>query len=146
MNVYLKYSLLTILVVLIVSCSGIEEEPSTPENSLTSTSVGMLQHTVFFYLNDEVTDSDRQEFEAALHQLVEIDAVYKSEVGVPGSTESRDVTDHDFAYSMYTWFETLDDYDIYAEHPDHLEFIDNYSDLWSDVKVYDSEITAERTD
>ncbi|WP_375577974.1 Dabb family protein [Marivirga tractuosa] len=34
----------------------------------------------------------------------------------------------------------MDDYEIYAEHPDHLKFIERYKHLWKDVKVYDSEI------
>lgn len=143
MNKHVKYSFLTVFLVFIMSCSGIEEESSSDENSSTIPTVGMLQHTVFFYLNEDVSESDREEFENALHELVDIDVVHKSEVGIPGPTDSRDVTDHDFAYSMYTWFQTLEDYEQYAEHPDHLEFIDTQSDLWSDVKVYDSTITAE---
>lgn len=100
----------------------------------------MLQHTVYFYLNDDVTQEEADQFEEGLKQLLEIESIYKSELGVPGDTESRDVTDHSFAYSIFTWFENLDDYKTYDEHPDHLEFIDTYSSLWSDVKVYDSEL------
>ncbi len=37
----------------------------------------------------------------------------------------------------------MEDYNVYAEHPDHLEFIDTFSNLWADVKVYDSGIIDE---
>ena len=101
---------------------------------------GMLQHNVYFYLNEDVTDEEREQFEEGLRDLLAIESIFKSELGVPGSTEERDVTDHAFGYSIFTWFETIEDYNVYADHPDHLEFIDTYSYLWEDVKVYDSEI------
>ena len=100
----------------------------------------MLQHTVYFYLNEDVTEEEKQQFEEGLEALLAIDTVYKSEIGIPSDTPERDVTDHSFGYSIFTWFETIEDYNVYAEHPDHLEFIDTYSSLWADVKVYDSEI------
>lgn len=100
----------------------------------------MLQHNVYFYLNDDVTTEEREEFEAGLKVLLGIEEVYKSEIGIPGATEQRDVTDHSFVYSVFSWFETMDDHEVYQEHPTHLEFIDKYSNLWADVRVYDSEI------
>ena len=100
----------------------------------------MLQHTVYFYLNDDVTQEEADQFEEGLKQLLEIESIHKSELGVPGDTESRDVTDHSFAYSIFTWFDSMENYKAYDEHPDHLEFIDTYSSLWADVKVYDSDL------
>lgn len=117
-----------------------EAEQVDMMNQNTETTTGMLQHTVFFYLNDDVTEEEKQQFENGLRELLSISSIFKSELGIPGDTEERDVTDHSFAYSIYTWFETLEDYKIYDEHPDHLEFIDTYNSLWSDVKVYDSEL------
>jgi hypothetical protein len=35
----------------------------------------------------------------------------------------------------------MDDYNVYAEHPDHMEFIEQFQSLWADVKVYDTNIT-----
>lgn len=115
--------------------SELANETSTTENS-----IGMLQHTVYFYLNEDVTEEERQQFEEGLQALLSIEEIYKSEMGVPAGTPERDVTDHSFGYSIFTWFETMEDYEIYAEHPDHLEFIDQYQSLWADVKVYDSDI------
>lgn len=122
-----------------------KSDQSTTETTITTTenTTGMLQHTVYFYLNDDVTDEQREEFESGLKQLLEIESIYKSELGIPGQTASRDVTDHSFGYSIFTWFETLENYKIYDEHPVHLEFIDTYNPLWADVKVYDSELIAQ---
>lgn len=117
-----------------------EMSGQTEMSSQTESSIGMLQHTVFFYMNDDVTEEEREQFEEGLIKLLEIPEVYRSETGIPAGTEERDVTDHSYAYSIYTWFETMEDYNVYAEHPDHLEFIDTYNHLWSDVKVYDADI------
>lgn len=113
-----------------------QTEPKNPAQS----TIGMLQHTVFFYLNDDVTAEEREQFEKGLAKLMEIPQIYRSETGVPAGTAERDVTDHSYGYAIYTWFETMDDYKGYDEHPDHLEFIDSYNHLWADVKVYDADI------
>jgi hypothetical protein len=121
----------------LTACQANEIETPTTQNETIS---GMLQPTVFFYLNEDVFNAEKEQFELGLQELVGIETVFKSEIGIPGSTEERDVTDHSFGYSIFTWFATMEDYDVYADHPIHLEFIDRYSGLWADVKVYDSEI------
>lgn len=131
---------LMLLATIFTGCQQPEDTSTETMISTTENTTDMLQHTVYFYLNDDVTDQQRDEFESGLKDLLEIESIYKSELGVPGDTESRDVTDHSFAYSIFTWFENMDDYKTYDEHPDHLEFIDTYSSLWADVKVYDSEL------
>lgn len=122
---------------IIAGCQPGAEHSS--ENS-TETATGLLQHNVYFYLNEDVTPDEVEEFEKGLKKLLSIPDIYKSELGVPAGTLERDVTDHDFAFSIFTWFTSMDAYKAYDEHPDHMVFIDTYSDLWSDVKVYDSEI------
>lgn len=105
---------------------------------------GMLAHNVYFYLNEDVTEEEKKQFEAGLETLLSIPEIHGGEIGIPAETEERDVTDHDFVYSIFLHFETLEDYEVYAEHPDHMKFIEAFSHLWADVKVYDSEITHER--
>jgi hypothetical protein len=136
------------LAFLTVACQQSQESSmdmeTTTDNSSTQTtenSTGMLQHTVYFYLNEDVTDEERQQFEEGLESLLSIEEIYRSEMGVPADTPDREVTDHSFGYSIFTWFETMDDYNVYAEHPDHMEFIDQYESLWADVKVYDTQVT-----
>lgn len=131
---------LAILMVALMACESGNTQGNSSNDMNTEQTTGMLQHTVYFYLNDDVTEEEAIEFENGLKELLEISSIYKSELGVPGDTAERDVTDHSFAYSIFTWFENLEDYKTYDEHPDHLEFIDTYNSLWSDVKVYDSEL------
>ncbi|MCG2588335.1 Dabb family protein [Rhodohalobacter sulfatireducens] len=117
------------------------ESSNEISTSTTENTIGMLQHTVYFYLNEDVTEEERQQFEEGLEALLSIEEIYRSEMGVPAGTPDREVTDHSFGYSIFTWFETMDDYEVYAEHPDHMEFIDQYESLWADVKVYDTQVT-----
>lgn len=106
----------------------------------TKDTTGMLQHNVYFYLKPEVTTEQKQEFLKGLHELISISSIHHAEIGRPGATERREVVDHSFAYSIFTWFSTLEDHEIYQNHPDHKVFIEKYKNLWAEVKVYDSEI------
>jgi hypothetical protein len=108
--------------------------------SQTSSTKGMLQHNVYFYLNDSVSQNEIKEFEEDLQNLLSIEVIHNSEIGKTGATKSREVTDHEFDYSIFTWFKSMDHYEVYADHPDHLEFIETCKHLWKAVKVYDSEI------
>ncbi|MFO7847939.1 MAG: Dabb family protein [Balneolaceae bacterium] len=135
-----KIYLLLFVLLVFTGFTSCQQTSADESETITENTTGMLQHTVYFYLNEEVSQEEADQFEEGLKQLLEIESIHKSELGIPGDTESRDVTDHSFAYSIFTWFENLDDYKAYDEHPDHLEFIDTYSSLWADVKVYDSEL------
>ncbi|WP_234572729.1 Dabb family protein [Rhodohalobacter sp. 614A] len=122
------------------ACRQAGDEPEISTDQAPNITTGMLQHTVYFYLNEEVTDEEKQQFEEGLEELLSIEEIFKSDMGVPASTPERDVTDHSFGYSIFVWFETMEDYSVYADHPIHLDFIEKYEHLWADVKVYDSEI------
>lgn len=102
--------------------------------------MGMLQHNVYFYLKPDVTVEQNQDFVNGLQELISISSIHHAEIGRPGATEKREVVDHSFAYSIFTWFSTLEDHEVYQSHPDHKKFIEKYKDLWAAVKVYDSEI------
>lgn len=138
MNPLSRIVTISLLILYVSACQPDNSHPETSSDP--ESTIGMLQHTVFFYLNDDVTAEEREEFEAGLVKLLEIPQIYRSETGVPAGTAERDVTDHSYGYAIYTWFETMEDYMGYDEHPDHLEFIDAYNHLWADVKVYDADI------
>jgi hypothetical protein len=131
------YAALISIFIVATSCTQADQAETSPE---VLSSESMLQHTVYFYLNPDVTEEQLMEFESGLSELMQIESIYAYELGEPAATEDREVTDHAFAYSIFSWFQTMDDYEIYADHPVHLDFIDRYSGLWADVKVYDSEI------
>ena len=104
-------------------------------------SKAMIQHNVYFWLKDEVSESERKGFSKGIKDFVSaVKEVHKAEIGVPAKTESRDVVDHSFGYSLFTWFKTIEDHNIYQEHAAHKKFIDDFSSLWAKVQVYDSEL------
>ncbi|MEX0843947.1 MAG: Dabb family protein [Balneolaceae bacterium] len=137
-----RLSVFILSVFFLAACQP-EVDQSNENVEESKTTVGMLQHIVYFYLNEDVTEEEKADFEEGLQKLLSIDEVYFYQIGTPGETAERDVTDHSFGYSISSWFQTMDDYMVYAEHPIHLEFIDEYSHLWADVKVFDSEVIVE---
>lgn len=129
---------------LLVSIIGLSLSCTDTNNQIRSNNAqsdaAVLQHTVYFYLIDSLSDADKQSFENGLQQLPSIKSVYRSEMGKTAATPSRPVTDHEFNYSISAWFKSMEDYKIYADHPEHLDFIKKYELFWKDVKVFDSEI------
>lgn len=101
----------------------------------------MIQHNVYFWLKDTVTATEKKDFEKGVHDFVTaVKSVHKFEIGIPAPTPQRDVVDHSFGYSLFTWFKSMNDHNIYQDHPAHKKFIDNFSGLWERVQVFDSEI------
>ncbi|SMO45949.1 Stress responsive A/B Barrel Domain [Fodinibius sediminis] len=144
MNVFPLPSHIFIVSLILAGLAACQPTVEQTETQTPETTTNMLQHTVYFYLNDDVTPEEQEQFESGLKKLLAIDEIHKAELGVPAQTPERDVTDHSFGYSIFAWFETMEDYEIYAEHPVHMEFIEKYSDLWSEVRVYDSDLIEVR--
>ena len=94
-------------------------------------------HHVFFWLRKPVTEEVRKKFEKALKELVTIETITGYHLGVPAPT-NREVIDSSYTYSLLTTYRNKEDQDIYQTHPKHLSFIDDCSDLWEKVVVYDS--------
>ena len=94
-------------------------------------------HHVFFWLRQPVTEDIRQKFEKALKKLVTVETIVSYHLGVPAAT-NREVIDSSYTYSLLTTFKNKEDQDIYQSHPTHLKFIEDCSDLWEKVVVYDS--------
>ncbi|WP_375577975.1 hypothetical protein ABWH96_13075 [Marivirga tractuosa] len=83
------------IVLLSVSCLSLSCQDSSKgsDNNEVRSTEGMLQHNVYFYLNDSISEDDKKEFEKGLQKLLSIKVVHKSEVGITGSTKSREVTE-----------------------------------------------------
>lgn len=101
----------------------------------------MLQHNVYFWLKEEVSEEERAAFGKGIRNFVDaVKEVHNAEIGIPAPTPDRDVVDHSFGYSLFTWFKSLEDHNVYQEHPAHKKFIEDFSGLWAKVQVYDSEL------
>lgn len=100
----------------------------------------MLQHNVYFYLQEGLNESDKLEFEKGLKTLLNIPDMISGFIGNPANTPDRTVVDKSYAYGLSTTFTDVKQHDIYQEHPTHLKFVDTCKKYWKEVKVYDVEI------
>lgn len=95
-------------------------------------------HTVYFWLKDDATDSERADFEKGLEALGSSTCTTGYFWGTPVKIEKRDVVDDSYDYGSTTFFESMEQHDIYqSTDPVHNTFISSFKHLWKDVKVYD---------
>jgi hypothetical protein len=97
-----------------------------------------LIHHVFFWLKNAGSQADRDLLILGLRTLKTIDAVRQLHIGVPASTEKRDVVDNSYDVSELMFFDSVEDQARYQVHPLHLDFVKTYGHLWEKVVVYDS--------
>jgi Stress responsive A/B Barrel Domain len=94
-------------------------------------------HTVFFWLKEKDNTQHLNELEAGLHKLSTISEIKQAFVGKPAGT-NREVIDGSYSISLTFIFANKEDQDVYQDHAEHHQFINECSKLWSTVKVYDA--------
>jgi len=102
------------------------------------TSQKQLAHHVFFWLKNPNSKEDLNRLLEGLRTLEKIESVRKIHIGVPASTEKRDVVDSSYSASELIFFDDVAGQDAYQVHPVHRKFVDQCSHLWQKVVVYDS--------
>jgi hypothetical protein len=96
-----------------------------------------LVHHVFFWLKNPSSTADRDKLLAGVKGLKKIETIKMLHVGVPASTEKRDVVDNSYHVSELMFFDSVEDQKVYQDHPIHQQFIKDHSMLWEKVVVYD---------
>ncbi|WP_405385118.1 Dabb family protein [Maribacter sp. LLG6340-A2] len=95
-------------------------------------------HTVFFWLKNPDSATDRAAFETSLKKFLDNSGYAKTKfIGTPPKA-SRDVVDGSFTYSLIVTFESDEAQQAYQDEAPHKLFIEESSDLWTKVIVYDS--------
>jgi Stress responsive A/B Barrel Domain len=102
------------------------------------TQIAPLAHQVYFWLKNPESKEDQAKLIEGIKTLAAIPQVKGLHIGVPASTEKRDVVDNSYSASELLFFDNAADEHAYQIHPIHQAFVDNYSHLWSKVVVYDS--------
>ena len=97
-----------------------------------------LMHKVFFWLKNPDSAEDRAQLIAGLKTLGSIETVRAIHVGVPASTEKREVVDNSYQVSELLMFDDVEGQNTYQVHPIHKQFVENCSHLWEKVVVFDS--------
>lgn len=106
-------------------------------SALTEPPKKSIVHHVFFWLKNPGSKEDLDKLLAGLQSLRKIKAIKKMHIGVPASTEKRDVVDNSYHASELMFFDSLADQKTYQDHPIHQKFIADCSHLWDKVVVYD---------
>ena len=122
-------SLATVLTAGAASCTTIV--PGTREKK-------QLVHHVFFWLKNPSSIPDRDKLVEGVRTLKDIQTIRQMHIGIPASTEKRDVVDNSWHVSELLFFDDEDGQQVYQDHPIHQAFIKNYSHLWNKVVVYDA--------
>lgn len=97
-----------------------------------------LVHHALFWLKNPTSIEDRDKLLAGVKSLGKIKEIKMLSVGVPASTEKRDVVDNSFHVSEVMIFDSVEDQKTYQDHPIHQQFIKDHSMLWEKVVVYDA--------
>lgn len=126
-----------ILCLLSVLSYADNHKTSTAEKPM-PTQIAPLAHQVYFWLKNPDSKEDQAKLIEGIKTLAAIEQVRGIHIGVPASTEKRDVVDNSYAVSELLFFDNAADEHAYQIHPIHKAFVDNYSHLWSKVVVYDS--------
>ena len=96
-----------------------------------------IVHHVFFWLKNPSSKEDLEKLQAGIRTLKNIKTVRQFYVGVPASTEKRDVVENSYHVSELMFFDDLEGQKAYQDDPIHKKFIEDCSHLWSKVLVYD---------
>jgi hypothetical protein len=106
--------------------------------TMTQANKKQLAHHVFFWLKNPDSKEDLNKLLEGLRTLEKIESVRKINIGVPASTEKREVVDNSYHASELIFFDDVAGQDIYQVHPIHKKFVEQCSHLWAKVIVYDS--------
>ncbi|MFT4734914.1 MAG: hypothetical protein ACI9DJ_000381 [Algoriphagus sp.] len=130
-------SILSVLcITFLCSCQQVVEK-EVELNELVAELQNPFIHHVYFYLNNPDSTDDREELVKGLNELSKVSSIQKHYIGYPASTD-REVIVKDYAVSWMCMFKNLEEEEMYQIDPIHSKFIEDYSHLWSGVKVYDS--------
>ena len=98
----------------------------------------VLVHHVFFWLKNPGSVEDQKKLVEGVKSLEKIETIRMIHVGIPASTEKRDVVDNSYGVSELMFFDDEAGQKTYQDHPIHQKFIKEYSHLWEKVIVYDA--------
>ena len=96
-----------------------------------------IAHQVYFWLKNP---EDRQNLIDGVNTLKKIKTVRQIHVGIVAGTEKREVIDTSWGVSLLLFFDDIAGEASYQTDPIHLDFVKNYSNLWSKVVIYDAEM------
>jgi hypothetical protein len=133
-------AIVTVVISVAALVARYSQENSAMAADEKNTKEAQLAHMVFFTLKDS-SDTNRKRLVDACKKYLEAhDGVVYFSVGTLNSDLKREVNDRDFDVALHVVFRNRAAHDRYQDHPRHLEFIEKSKDLWSKVRVFDSDV------
>ena len=97
----------------------------------------MLIHSVYFWLKDELSSGEMDEFRAGLETLKKIEVARDVQIGTPAETAPRPVLDASYDAGLVVLLDDVAAHDAYQAHPLHQAFLEKFASYWRKVLVYD---------
>ncbi|WP_139955943.1 Dabb family protein [Flavicella sediminum] len=98
-----------------------------------------FMHTVLFWLKNPESSEDKTAFKSSLEKFISNSKFIESSfIGTPPKKE-RAVIDDSFTFSLSVGFQSKKQHDAYQIEDVHTTFIEESSQLWDRVLIYDSE-------
>jgi hypothetical protein len=119
--------------------SGLRLPTQNPEPKTAPIPSPMLVHTVYFWLQPDLTEAQRADFRRGVESLGTIKAVEKIYVGTPAKTEKRPIIDDSYSVALTVICQDIAAHDAYQADPIHHAFINQFRTFWSRVQIYDAE-------
>ncbi len=94
-------------------------------------------HHVYFWLEKPGSKEDLEKLVAGLKKMQGIKTIKTSYIGKPADT-NREVIDSSYSVSWLCFFDNKANQDSYQVDPIHLKFVEECSQLWKKVTVYDT--------
>jgi hypothetical protein len=117
----------------LVTFAANSSKPMSIENKIENKFI----HHVYFWLKNPDSKEDKAKLVEGLKKLSAVKTIKTFHIGKPAGT-SRDVIDGTYAISWFTLFDNGPDQESYQKDPIHLKFVEECSQLWTKVVVYDS--------
>lgn len=97
---------------------------------------GTFVHCVYFWLKEDLTESQLKTFRSGLDALIGIDSVRHGYYGAPAGTD-RPIIDRSYSYALVVVFDDKAGHDAYQVADVHDVFRQDSGSFWTEVKIYD---------
>lgn len=105
----------------------------------------LVGHMVYFKLKDGSAENRQKLVAACEKYLADHEGVVFFSAGVIGEEFKREVNDRDWDVALHLVFIDKAAHDKYADHKEHLKFIEENKANWAKVRVFDSELSGYKT-
>ena len=97
----------------------------------------MFVHSVYFWLRDDLSQSDKTTFIEGIRSLCTIESVQQGFIGVPAGT-TREIIDQSYSYALVLSFADAAAQDAYQVDPVHDVFREKCAGFWKKIIIYDA--------